>query len=245
MKMLWKNKGFLAILFCMIVLLLFIAAEKACACTYEEAINSDWGNYPISKVKEILEEDISEESALAPNQKENMLIGDMRNFYSEFDKASSGIKYEALCAISALETGHFSSGLCQKYNNVGGMRGKYGYNIYDTKEQGIQALSQLLSEQYLNSDGSYYCGKTIIDVSKHYNPSVHFVNLYVKIRIDMENRIKGIEPIYPKPEIEKCIMCNIEHTGLCELFDVMCSTYNIERSDFCGYFIKRTEKSVG
>lgn len=245
MKMLLKNKGLWGILFCTIVLLLFVAAENAYACTYEEVLNSDWGNYPISKVKEILEEDISEESALAPNQKESMLIGDMRNFYSEFDKVSSGIKYEALCAISALETGHFSSGLCQKYNNVGGMRGKDGYLVYDTREQGIQALSQLLSKQYLDQDGSYYCGKTIIDVSKHYNPSVHFVNLYIKIRIDMENRIQGIEPIYPEPEIEKCFMCNERHTGLCELCDIMNSIYNIERGDFYGYFIKKSERSVG
>lgn len=245
MKMFWKNKGLWGILFCTIILLLFVAVDEACACTYDEALNSNWGNYPISRVKEILQEDISIESTLAPNQKENMLIGDMRNSYSEFDKVSSGIKYEALCAISALETGHFSSDLCKRYNNVGGMRGKDGYLVYDTKEQGIQALSQLLSEQYLNSDGSYYCGNTIIDVSKHYNPSVHFVNLYVKIRIDMENRIQGIEPVYPEPEIEKCFLCNEKHTGLCQLHDIMCNTYNIERGDFYGYFIKKPEKSVG
>ncbi len=214
--MLWRNKGIWVIASVSLLICLFVAVDKACACTYEEALNSDWGNYPISRVKEILQEDISVESALAPNQKENMLIGDMRNFYSEFDKSSSGIKYEALCAISALETGHFSSGLCQKYNNVGGMRGKNGYLVYNTKEQGIRALSQLLSEQYLSSDGSYYNGKTIIGISQRYNPSVHFVNLYVKIRIDMENRVQGIEPIYPK---ESCDLCDEIHDGLCKIFN--------------------------
>lgn len=216
MKMLWRNKGIWVIASVSLLICLFVAVDEACACTYDEALNSDWGNYPISRVKEILQEDISVESTLAPNQKENMLIGDMRNFYSEFDKVSSEIKYEALCAISALETGHFSSGLCKKYNNVGGMKGKDGYLVYDTREQGIQALSQLLSKHYLNSGGSYYCGKTIIDVSKHYNPSVHFVNLYVKIRIDMENRIQGIEPIYPE---ESCTLCDEIHEGLCNIFN--------------------------
>lgn len=216
MKMLLRNKGLWIIASVSLLICLFVAADEACACTYDEALNSDWGNYPISRVQEILQEDISEESALAPNQKENMLIGDMRNFYSEFDRVSDGVKYEAICAISALETGHFSSSLCKSYNNVGGMRGKNGYIIFDTKEQGIESLARLLSEQYLNPDGRYFEGTTILDVAKHYNSSVHFVNLYVKIRIDMENRIKGIEPIYPE---EPCTLCNEIHNGLCNIFN--------------------------
>lgn len=215
MKMLLRNKGLWVVLSVSLLIVLFVAADEACACTYGEVIDSDWGNYPISRVQEILQEDISEESVLAPNQKENMLIGDMRNFYSEFDRVSDGVKYEAICAISALETGHFSSNLCRSYNNVGGMRGKDGYIIFNSKEQGIESLAKLLSEQYLNPDGRYFEGTTILDVAKHYNSSVHFVNLYVKIRIDMENRIKGIEPIYPE---EPCTLCNEIHEGLCSLF---------------------------
>lgn len=216
MKMLLKNKGLWVIASVSLLICLFVAADEACACTYDEVLNYDWGNYPISRVKEILQEDISVESALAPNQKENMLIGDMSNFYSEFDKVSSGVKYEALCAISALETGHFSSNLCKSYNNVGGMRGKDGYVIFDTKEQGIEALAELLSQQYLNNSGHYYNGTTILDVAQRYNPSLHFVTLYIKIRIDMENRIQGIEPIYPK---EPCALCDEIHDGLCNIFN--------------------------
>lgn len=216
MRMLLRNKGLWIIVSVSLLICLFVAVDKACACTYEEALNSDWGNYPISRVKEILQEDISVESSLAPNQKENMLIGDMRNFYSEFDKSSSGIKYEALCAISALETGHFSSDLCKRYNNVGGMRGKDGYAVFATKEKGIEALAELLSQQYLNNSGDYYNGTTILDVAQRYNPSLHFVTLYVKIRIDMENRIQGIEPIYPE---EPCDLCDEIHDGLCNIFN--------------------------
>lgn len=231
MKML-LNKGFWAIVFCTAILLLFVAVEEASACTYEEVLNSDWGNYPISRVKEILEEDISVESQLAPNQKENMLICDMRNFYSAFDKVSEGIKYEALCAISALETGHFSSDLCREFNNVGGLTTGSGYARYNTKEEGIRAMAKLLSEEYLEESGKYFEGKTILDVSKHYNQSVHFVNLYVKIRIDMENRIQDIEPVYPEPEIEEtCVLCNFSHVGLCDMFNMIQNLYGIREDE--------------
>lgn len=216
MKMLLKNKTLVPIFVVGFIILSFVTAGEANACTYEEVLNSDWGNYLISKVEEILSEDISVESLLAPNQKESMLIGDMRNFYSDFDKVSEGIKYEALCAISALETGHFSSSLCREFNNVGGLTTSSGYAHYPTKEDGIQAMADLLSNEYLSEDGRYFEGKTILDVSKHYNQSVHFVNLYVKIRIDMENRIKGITPIYPE---EECCLCEKIHSGLCKLHD--------------------------
>ena len=118
----------------------------------------------------------------------------MKDFYEEFNKNSDKIKYEALTAISALETGYFSSEVCNYYNNVGGMRNSKGYFTYASKEEGIEDLSDLLIEEYLNEEGSYYEGTTIVDIGKHFNPSVHWVNMYVKVRLDMEERAEKVEP---------------------------------------------------
>ena len=185
-----------------IILVAFmIVSDKGDALTYDEAMSLDWGNYDILGVERILAEDITEPSVLSEEQKEACLIGDMRCFYKDFDKVSGGIKYEALTAISALETGHFKSELAKEYNNVGGMRGSNGYFQYDTKQDGIEALSDLLTKHYLNPEGCYYEGNTILDVSKHYNQSTHWIQLYVMIRLDMERRIENVpgrteEPVY-------------------------------------------------
>ena len=178
-----------------ILIVFMIVSDEGNALTYDEAVNLDWGNYDISGVERILKEDMTQPSSLSEEQKEACLIGDMRGFYKDFDKVSEGIKYEALTAISALETGHFKSDLAKYGNNVGGLRGRNGYFHYDTKQEGIEAFSNLLTEHYLNPNGCYYEGVTILDVSKHYNQSTHWVQLYVKIRLDMERRIENVPGI--------------------------------------------------
>lgn len=158
------------------------------AATESEALNSDWSGYNMKDVKRILHEDITEESLMTLEQKQDSLICDMRGFYEHFNEQAVGIKYEALCAISALETGYFRSDVCKRLNNVGGITSSSGYASYATIEDGIEAFSNLLLKEYLDLEGCYYEGKTIIDVSKHYNRTVHWINLYVKIRLDMEHR---------------------------------------------------------
>ena len=205
------------LLIVVIVIIAFIlVSEKGCALTYDEAMTLDWGNYDISGVERILKEDMTQPSVLSEEQKEACLIGDMREFYKDFDKVSGGIKYEALTAISALETGHFKSELAKEYNNVGGMRGSNGYFQYDTKQDGIEALSDLLTKHYLNPEGCYYEGNTILDVSKHYNQSTHWIQLYVMIRLDMERRIENVPGRTEEP-VCKCEQGNdIFIRGLCE-----------------------------
>lgn len=178
----------------LLILTVFLAKKDnyAYSCTYEEALNSDWTGYDLNDVIRILNEDVTVPTELTPEQREACLIGEMRDFHEEFNKNSDKIKYEALTAISALETGYFSSEVCNYYNNVGGMRNSNGYSTYSSKEEGIEALSDLLIEEYLNEEGSYYEGTTIVDIGKHYNPSVHWVNMYVKVRLDMEERAERI-----------------------------------------------------
>lgn len=180
----------------LLILTVFLAKKDnyAYSCTYEEALNSDWTGYDLNDVIRILNEDITVPTELTPEQCEACLIGEMKDFYEEFNKNSDKIKYEALTAISALETGYFSSEVCNYYNNVGGMRNSNGYSTYSSKEEGIEALSDLLTEEYLSKEGNYYEGTTIVDIGKHYNPSIHWVNMYVKVRLDMEERAEKVEP---------------------------------------------------
>lgn len=199
-----------------IIVVFIIVSDKSDALTYDEAMGLDWGGYDILEVERILTEDMTQPSVLSEEQKEACLIDDMRCFYKDFDKVSEGIKYEALTAISALETGHFKSELAKEYNNVGGMRGSNGYFQYDTKQDGIEALSDLLTNHYLNPEGCYYEGNTILDVSKHYNQSTHWVQLYVMIRLDMERRIENVPGRAEEP-VCKCEQGNnIFIGGLCE-----------------------------
>lgn len=202
-----------------ILVIFMIVSDKSDALTYDEAVKLDWGNYDMLEVERILAEDITEPSVLSEEQKEACLIGDMRCFYKDFDKVSGGIKYEALTAISALETGHFKSELAKEYNNVGGMRGSNGYFQYDTKQDGIEALSDLLTNHYLNPEGCYYEGNTILDVSKHYNQSIHWVQLYVMIRLDMERRIENVPGRTEEPVCKYEQGDDIFIRGLCESYE--------------------------
>lgn len=195
---------------CVIGLLIVIFSTSCYAATEADLKNVDWSGYSTEDVHRILSEDITEESLMTDKQKQRCLIGDMADFYKDFDKRSVGIKYEALCAISALETGYFSSDACRNLNNVGGITGNNGYASYSTREEGIEALSDLLTDYYLDPDGCYFEGSTILDVSKHYNQSAHWISLYVKIRLDMEKRseynhtkaLKKFEEEREKPELE-------------------------------------------
>lgn len=190
----------------------FLLSTPCYAATDEEIRSIDWTGYSLEDVDRILSEDITEESLMTLEQKQTCLIGEMRDFYQDFNKMSIGIKYDALCAISALETGYFSSDVCRNLNNVGGIAGYNGYASYSTKLEGIQALSELLTSSYLDPEGCYYEGNTIVDVSKHYNQSTHWISLYVKIRLDMEKRsdynhkeaLKELEPVeeVKEPELE-------------------------------------------
>lgn len=176
------------------------STKSAYGCTYEEALNSDWAGYSYEDVVRILNEDMTEGSNLYPEQARMCLIGEMRDFYKEFNKLSTGIKFEALSAISALETGYFTSDAYKTHNNVGGLMGNSGYMSFNSVEEGIEALVDLLVEEYLDEDGMYYNGTTIIALSQNYNQSVHWVNLYVKVRLDMEQRAYSVPVSEPEPE---------------------------------------------
>lgn len=209
MKIRKNNKGLLqdflrgSLIGLFVGLLICIYTDRMYACTYEEALDGDWSGYNYMDVVRILNEDMTVPSKLTEDEKKGCLIAPMSDFYKEFDKRAKGIKYEALAAISALETGYFTSEVSKSYNNVGGLMNSDGYFTYKDKEEGIKALSDLLVKGYLKKDGKYYSGKSILEVGRHYNPSAHWVQMYVKVRLDMEERIEGLEEFKVKKEISE------------------------------------------
>lgn len=55
-----------------------------------------------------------------------------------------GLDEKTAIAIARLETGHYTSKLCTKSNNFGGMSNGKRYYTYETKEEGIQAFTEML-----------------------------------------------------------------------------------------------------
>lgn len=232
-------------LFClmlMVLSLLFISACEVEACTYEEAISADYSGYNLQDVERILNEDITVPSNLSDEQKSACLIGDMKDFTEEFDKRCGSIKFEALAAISAAETGYFTSEVSALYNNVGGMMVGDEYLSYNSKVDGIQALSDLLNNHYIDPDGVYFEGKTILDIGKNYNPRVHWVNLYVKVRLDMEKRCENAVG-YRKVTRSDC-ECGRGNEKSCTIF-TRCFTESIQSNLFCKKAIPESLLLVG
>lgn len=226
------------ILLVLYVIMAIVSSTKpAYGCTYEEALDSDWTGYSYEDAVRILNEDMTEESTLHPEQARMCLIGEMRDFYDEFNKLSTGIKFEALSAISALETGYFTSEVYKTHNNVGGLMGSSGYMRFDSVEEGIEALSDLLVEEYLSEDGMYYNGNTIIALSQNYNQSIHWVNLYVKVRLDMEKRAYSIPAPEPEPEIQEVEEPEPEQSNM-----EILTEYNPSRMWENGVFIGKSYK---
>ena len=89
---------------------------------------------------------------------------------------SYGIDPYLAIAISRHETGNWTSDLCIKNNNFGGMRGSDDWYSYDTIDLGIEAFCKMLKDYKDNGMGTIntmantYCG----DNSSHWINSVEY-----------------------------------------------------------------------
>lgn len=161
----------------------------------EEALELDYGGWSTSQVKLVLEEDITQLSELTNQEKTDVLIGEMRPYWKTFDIYCNSIKYEVVCTISAMETGHFKSSLWKSNNNAGGILCDGNeYMYYKSPAYGIYELCNLLQNQYITSDGRYYNGKgmTILDIAENYNPTAEWLILYVNVRLSQLNRLEEL-----------------------------------------------------
>jgi hypothetical protein len=88
--------------------------------------------------------------------------------YAQMEK-DYGINALFLIAIAKLESAGGSSGLAVRQNNLGGLKnGGSGYMSFDTKEDCIVYMAQLLKENYLTEGAKHYFGRTAQDVNRHY-----------------------------------------------------------------------------
>lgn len=147
-----------------------------------------------SDIARILQEDLTEPSKYTRSQLIQICQGEMKPYVDMFVNSASQIKPEALIAIAAMETGHFTSPVWKSKNNPGGIQNWQGeYQVYNSPTEGIQALRTLLKSQYLNEDGRYYTGgTTILDISQHYNSNQEWLKLYVDVRLSQERRLEKV-----------------------------------------------------
>lgn len=136
----------------------------------------------------VLNESFLTANTVSPYTAKNALLGEMREYSDDF--LSCEVKFQCVATIAAMETGHFKH---TYQNNVGGITDSTGYKSYETLEEGIEALDNLLYHQYLSEDGRYYSGVTVLDVATYYNTNIHWLALYVDVRLSMEERIRASE----------------------------------------------------
>ena len=95
-------------------------------------------------------------------------LAGLGNAFAEKEKAY-GLNALFLISITRLESGNGSSSLAKNQNNLGGLKnGNSGYLSFDSKEDCVKYMAELLSENYLSENGRFYSGKTVADVSKKY-----------------------------------------------------------------------------
>lgn len=141
-----------------------------------------------------LTENITEHTELSTEQASNVLLNDMSAYTEELLNADEkGVKFEVISSIIALETGHMTSSVWEKYNNPGGITFSNGeYACYSTPEEGIDALCELLVNQYIDEDGAYYIGSNnnVMGLAQHYNTNIEWVKLYVDVRLSQLHRVE-------------------------------------------------------
>ncbi|MEA4852942.1 MAG: glucosaminidase domain-containing protein [Christensenella sp.] len=105
-----------------------------------------------------------------------------------------GVNALFLISITKLESGNGNSSLAKNSNNLGGLKsGGNGYLSFDSKEQCVDYMARLLSENYLNENGKYYSGKTVKGVSKIYcEQSSYWASSVEKMMEQAYNKINEV-----------------------------------------------------
>lgn len=74
-----------------------------------------------------------------------------------------------IMALNAEESGWGRSSLAISHNNLGGVKGKDGnYAYFNDWGECLNYITELLNNEYLTEDGSYYNGLSIWDINKRY-----------------------------------------------------------------------------
>lgn len=97
-----------------------------------------------------------------------------------------------LMAIIRLESGNGTSWLAYNNNNLGGVSNGKSYRKFETKEQCVLYMAQLLSEEYLDENGLWYGGgSTTKDINKYYCELPNWHKKINSLMIEIQNDIKN------------------------------------------------------
>ena len=135
------------------------------------------------KKSQINEDKLKEYLSRVPNL--SGIEGALINAQEEY-----GVNAILLLAIIRLESGNGRSNLATSKNNLGGLvSGGYSVTVYrsfDTKDECVIFMAQLLSENYLNDSGKFFSGYTLADIAKRYSVSKAWSDLVCSIMYEIQ-----------------------------------------------------------
>ncbi|MCL2095294.1 MAG: glucosaminidase domain-containing protein [Oscillospiraceae bacterium] len=99
-----------------------------------------------------------------------------------------------LLAIVRLESGNGRSDIAEKRNNFGGIVGWEKsvrvFVTFDSREDCLNYMADLLSEQYLTSSGRFFNGYSLTAISKKYSASPeNWLNLVSNLILEIQSGI--------------------------------------------------------
>ena len=101
-----------------------------------------------------------------------------------------------LLAIIRLESGNGKSDIAQAKNNLGGLVGTYKskavYKHFDSKNDCIVFMANLLSSYYLTEGGKYFNGYTISDIAQCYSGSKEWIELVYQLIYEIQYGLNNI-----------------------------------------------------
>ena len=101
-----------------------------------------------------------------------------------------------LLAIIRLESGNGKSNIARAKNNLGGLVGLYRskavYKHFDSKDDCIVFMAELLSNHYLTEGGKYFSGYTLPDIAKRYSSSKAWTDLVYQLIYEIQYGLNNI-----------------------------------------------------
>lgn len=101
-----------------------------------------------------------------------------------------------LLAIIRLESGNGKSNIARAKNNLGGLVGVYrskpAYKHFDSKDDCIVFMAELLSSHYLTEGGKYFSGYTLPDIAKRYSSSKAWTDLVYQLIYEIQYGLNDI-----------------------------------------------------
>ena len=101
-----------------------------------------------------------------------------------------GVNALLLLAIIRLESGNGKSNIARAKNNLGGLVGVYKskavYKHFDSKNDCVVFMANLLSNYYLTEGGRYFNGYTLSDIAKCYSSSKVWTDLVYQLIYEIQ-----------------------------------------------------------